>query len=505
MANKQKSNNLQPKKEKSSLVRFSGNRFRNGSFSATMILIAIAIVVVLNLIVSKVPSKYRELDMSGNKLYTLDDQSEELLKRLDMDVTIYFLGNKSIEDRYPELSRLLGNYEDGSDKIKIVRKDPELYPNFGTKYEATSSTVLIVESEKRTKLIDGTDLYTLTNQEAVYYYGEAEKYEFNGENLIANAVNYVTTDSVPKLYTLTGHGETEFDDTLQEYIKNSNITLEELSLATGGGVPEDASCIAIIAPKSDLNDTETKAVSKYLEAGGNAMIFGSETNKELPNFNSLLEQYGVTMEEGIVYEGDANYAMTDSPTYIVPKVETHDANSIVNENNGYILMTDAKSIAETENHKDNISVTTLFSTTESSYRKENAADSKSVGKEKGDAEGPFALGVAITVTEGTEGETEEETESTAEPKTKLVVYGSTSLISQNIYMQFSYNVAEVLSSLGWMCDTEDSIAIAGKSISSEALTLTEGDVNKWMSVYLIMIPAITIAAGIFVTIRRNRK
>lgn len=505
MAKKQKSNNQQSKKEKSSLMRFSGNRFRNGSFSATMILIAIGIVVVLNLIVSKIPSKYRELDMSGNKLYTLDEKSEELLKRLDMDVTIYFLANKSVEDAYPELARLLDNYEDGSDKIKVVRKDPELYPNFGTKYEATSSTVLIVESEKRTKLISSADLYTLTNQEAVYYYGESEKYEFNGENLIANAVNYVTTDNVPKLYALTGHGETEFDDTLQEYIKNSNITLEDLNLATGQGVPKDASCIAIIAPKSDLSNTEVKAVSAYLEAGGNAMIFGSETNKELPNFDSLLEQYGVTMEEGTVYEGDANYAMADSPTYIVPKVETHDANSIVNENNGYILMTDAKSIAETEKHNDNITVTTLFSTTESSYRKKNAATSESVGKEKGDAEGPFALGVAVTVAEKTESEGTEETESTAEPKSKLVVYGSTSLITQNIYMQFSYNIAEVLSSLGWMCDTEDSIAIAGKSISSEALTLTEADVNKWMSVYLIVIPVITIAAGIFVTVRRNRK
>lgn len=124
MAKKQKSNNQQSKKEKSSLMRFSGNRFRNGSFSATMILIAIGIVVVLNLIVSKIPSKYRELDMSGNKLYTLDEKSEELLKRLDMDVTIYFLANKSVEDGYPELARLLENYEDGSDKIKVVRKDP---------------------------------------------------------------------------------------------------------------------------------------------------------------------------------------------------------------------------------------------------------------------------------------------------------------------------------------------------------------------------------------------
>lgn len=500
---KKKSNNQKPKKEKSSLVRFSGNRFRNGSFSATMILIAIAIVVVLNLIVSKIPSKYRELDISGNNLYTLDEQSKELLKRLDTDVTIYLLANKAIEDYYPELSRLLGNYEDESDKVKIVRKDPELYPNFGTKYEANSSTVLIVESKKRTKLVDYNDLYTVTNQEAVYYYGEAEQKEFTGENAIANAVNYVTTDDIPKLYELTGHGETAFDDTIKEYIENANITVEDLKLATGNGVPEDADCVAIVAPQSDLNDTEVKAVSKYLEAGGNVMVFASDTKKELPKFDGLLEQYGVTLEKGIVYEGDSNYAMTDSPTYIVPKVETHDANSIVNEGNGYLLMTDAKSIAETENHKDTITVTTLLSTTESSYRKENAADSESIGKEKGDAEGPFALGVAVTLSDKKAGEGEEETET--EPKAKMVVYGSTSLISQNVYAQFSYNIAEVLSSLGWMCDTKDSISIAGKSISSEALTLTEADVNKWMTVYLIVIPVVTIAAGIFVTVRRNKK
>lgn len=504
MTKKNNINNPDTKKEKSSWIRFSGNRFRNGSFSATMILIAVAIVIVLNLIVSKIPSKYRELDISSNKLYTLDEQSKELAKRLDMDVNIYVLANESVGDSYPELVRLLENYEDVTDKIKVTWKDPNLYPTFATKYEATGTTVLVVESEKRYQLIDRSDLYTITNQEEVYY-GETAEYDFNGESLLANAMNYVTTDNIPKLYTLSGHGETEFDDTLQEYIQNANITLEEMNLSTGTGVPEDASCIAIVAPKSDLNDTEIKAITKYLDAGGNAMIFTGETNKELTNFDALLEQYGVTVEKGIVYEADSRHVITDSPTYIVPDVETHDANSIVNENNGYILMADSKSIAETENHKDNITVTSLFSATESSYRKENVADSKSIGKEKGDAEGPFSLGVAITVTD--EEESEDAEESTAEPKTKLVVYGSTSLISQNIYMQFWYNVAEVLSSLGWMCDTEDSITIAGKSLSlnSESLTLTESDVSRWMAVYLIMIPAVTIAAGIFVTVRRNKK
>ena len=48
-----------------SIFSFRGSRFRNGSFSAAMIIIAIALVIVVNLVVSKLPTKYTEIDTAS--------------------------------------------------------------------------------------------------------------------------------------------------------------------------------------------------------------------------------------------------------------------------------------------------------------------------------------------------------------------------------------------------------------------------------------------------------
>lgn len=501
-----KKNSSKQSKDGNSIVRFSGNRFRNGSYSAAMIVFVIAIVVIMNLVVGKVPAKFKEIDLSENKVYTLDEQSKELLKRLDTDVTIYLLASesKAVDTNFPEVTKLLANYEAESNHIKVVRKDPELYPNFGTKYSANTSTVIIVESDKRYKLVDYNELYKVTNQEAVYYYGEAEQEEFAGENTIANAVNYVSTEKLPKLYTVTGHGETAFDETYQNFIKESNIEMEDLSLLSIDKIPEDASCVAILAPTNDLSDAELKVMSSYLDAGGNALIIGGEGSKKLDKFDAFLEKYGVVIEDGVVYEGNSDNT-AGSALMILPKVANHDANSIVNENQGRICIQKAKSVKESKDHAKNIKVTDLFTTTDQSYKKLGADDVESIAKEAGDEAGPFALGVAVTISENEEAENEE-AETTEDIKSKLVVYGNDSLISQKVYYDYSFNVAEVLSSLAWMCESEDSITIASKSLSASTLeNLTSADESRWMMVYLIIIPVFVVATGVIVIVRRNRR
>ena len=51
--------------------------------------IFIVIVVVINLIINTVPSKYSEIDVSDQKLFSIGKQTEKFLKNLDKDVTIY--------------------------------------------------------------------------------------------------------------------------------------------------------------------------------------------------------------------------------------------------------------------------------------------------------------------------------------------------------------------------------------------------------------------------------
>ena len=98
-----------------------------------MIIIAIALVIVVNLVVSKLPTKYTEIDVTGNNLYSIGKESKKLLHKMDEDVTIYYLLSATAENTYSELTKLLENYKDeAGGRIKIVKKDPELYPNFGS-------------------------------------------------------------------------------------------------------------------------------------------------------------------------------------------------------------------------------------------------------------------------------------------------------------------------------------------------------------------------------------
>lgn len=57
---------------------FKDKKFKQGSYMALSTIIIICIVIVLNLLVGKFNMK---LDLTKNKLYTLSDQSKQILKR----------------------------------------------------------------------------------------------------------------------------------------------------------------------------------------------------------------------------------------------------------------------------------------------------------------------------------------------------------------------------------------------------------------------------------------
>lgn len=279
---------------------------------------------------------------------------------------------------------------------------------------------------------------------------------------------------------------------------------------TSGEVPEDADCLIINAPTNDFSKDTADAIIKYLQNGGNGIILSNyqEGDKKMPNFNSVLEAYGVAIEKGILYEGDSNYTSGNSPTYIVPDIKSLDVSKDLVEANAKVFMPAAQSIVELEDKSDTINVAALLTTSNQAYLKEEPENATTYEKEDKDKDGTFNLGVVITDSEESE-EASEESASTEETeeniKTKLVVYGTSNLVDESIYSQVTpYNVSLFIKTIGWMCDSEDSITIASKSISEEALTITDSQVNTWMMVYLILIPVFVIGAGITVVVRRRR-
>lgn len=72
--------------------------------------IVVAIAVIVNLVVQELPSKFREIDLSTQKLYTIGEQTKKILEDLDTDVELYFIAQDGSESS--DIQKLLEKYEE---------------------------------------------------------------------------------------------------------------------------------------------------------------------------------------------------------------------------------------------------------------------------------------------------------------------------------------------------------------------------------------------------------
>jgi len=114
-------------------------------------------------------------------------------------------------------------------------------------------------------------------------------------------------DDLPVIYQITGHDEGTLGSEFQSAVEKANMSLSSIELLNEESVPEDASAIIINAPQKDFNEADAKKVIDYLKAGGKAIIIGSYTDTDMPNFDSILETYNVEFTKGVISENDAQH------------------------------------------------------------------------------------------------------------------------------------------------------------------------------------------------------
>ena len=458
------------KKEKKPLkqkIKDSMNKkyIKNGSYSVVISAVFIVIVLVVNMIVGSLPSKYTEVDVSAQKLYSITDDTKNFLKKLDKDVTIYQVVQSGSEDE--TIKKLLEKYEEGSDHIKVEQKDPVV-----------------------SKVVNYSSIYESSIDYNTY---QSTTTGFDGEGQIDSAISYVTSEDLPVLYTLDGHGEKDLDSTLQEDIQKANIDIKSLNLITEESVPDDAACLLINAPTSDISESEKDAIIDYLENGGKAMIFSDYTEESMDNFDAVLKNYGVERTEGIVIEGDSQH-YAQMPYYLVPTVNSTDAVSDFASKGYYVLMPYAQGIKKTDDVRDTVTINSLLTTSDSAYSKVDV-NSGAIEKTDDDIDGPFDLGVSITETLDDDKETQ------------IVYYTSSNLMDSQINQMVSGgNEQMIMSSLSWMCSSDETstISVPSKNLQISYLTLTAYDVSFWKIMVMGIIPVVFLVMGFMVWLKRRK-
>lgn len=468
---------------------FTGRMFKAGSYSTFAAVVVIAIAVAVNAIVSSLPSGVTQIDLTSQSLYSLSDQTRRIVTSLDKDVTLSLLCTTGQEDS--TINTLLSRYAGLSPRVTVKAVDPTTQPGFLKNYEVSDlyANSVLVECGDKYRFVNYTDIYvTSYSYSSTSYYGYDTTTSFNGEEALTSAIHYVTSDSLPKVYALNGHGESELDSSYTDDMEKENLETADLSLLTMDAVPEDASCVLIYAPTSDLSDTEAQKLIDFVNAGGGiVLITDYMESAKFPNLLTLTQAMGLTVQDGIVIEGDQNMCLRGYQHYLLPTINSHDITDPLIDGKYYALMPLAQGIVKTGSGTGTI--TALLSTSDSSYAKLAGLSIKSYDKEDGDIDGPFDVAVAVETGEG-----------------HFVWFASASMLSTQVNSMVSgANEDLFLNSLNWMCEQADSISIRSKSLETSTLTVPSAQSSALSILMIGVIPALLVAVGLVIWYRRKRR
>ena len=107
---------------------FKSRKFKMGGYQTLIMVIVIILVIGLNLVVNKMNIT---VDLSSQKMFTLTSDTTNLADKIKDKVTLYYMCQDGSE--MTQIEKVVDNY-DGLGTIKVVKKDPVVYPNFSKTY-----------------------------------------------------------------------------------------------------------------------------------------------------------------------------------------------------------------------------------------------------------------------------------------------------------------------------------------------------------------------------------
>ena len=456
---------------------------KGGAYSLVVTAVVLAIIIVVNIFASALPTNLTKFDISASKLYSITSNTKVVVNNLKQDVTIYWVVQADAEDDVIE--NLLGKYESLSDHIEVVKKNPDVFPTFTEQYtdEKVPNNSLIVESGDRSRYISYNDIYVQESDMYSYSYTTS----FDGEGAITSAIDYVVTEDLPQLYILEGHGEAKLPATFADSIEKENLESTTLSLLTVDEIPEEADAIVIYNPQSDISKEEADMLADYAANGGKLLVMaGPVEGAALTNLNSLLEDYGISVVEGIAIEGDRNHYAFGYPYVLMPDMQSSDITDSLMEENYYPILPLSQGLRVGTGGSG--TVTQLMTTSDAAFSKLAGFGLETYEKEDGDIEGPFTLAVSIQT--GGDGQ---------------IVWFSASDFLHDMYNAYSSgaNVDLAMNALSSLVGEREAIAIRSKSLNYNYLTITESTSATLKTLMIGVFPLIYLGIGILIIVRKR--
>ncbi len=473
-------------------------KWRHGSLGMAVLAALIVAGVFINIAVQSLEDTYGwRRDFSFNGYTVTGEQTQAVVDSLPAEVEIFLLYQSG--DMDSQLYEVLMRYHRLSDKITVTPMDIAKNPGLLTRFQGELTQTL--ETDSVIVNCDATQRYKILNYEDFVTQGyniEQGTFEIAGlayEKSVTEALVYVTQAQLPTIGVLQGHGELTLDamQNLTDFLRRNNYEVTTVDLLVSGSLSE-VDMLLIAGPQKDLTTQELEAVQSFAQEGGSLFVIRNYTDPvTLPNYMSLLKNYGVTPIPGVVVAGEEDSgSYYGERIYLLPYFTQMEMTQPLIAASMDVLLLAGASAFETPAQTDNaLSAATVLKTGANAYVKnpENGADS--IDFEEGDRKGELTL--AILSGRMHAGGT----------VSRMFAIGNSTVFTDEYMYQRTFNEEFILQVMGELMPQKSvSLDIIAKSAFHPGMRAGSQTVGVML---LTALPLLTLVAAALVLLpRRNR-
>ncbi len=322
--------------------------FKRGGYAVLAIAIVLTGAILVNVLMSFLAKRVDlEYDLTSDKKHSISEENAEYIKSVDKEINIYVMAASASEyyggymnyyanqmgytdstgDYYEQTTKFLEKYADLNKNIKVTYMDPygTQMAEISTKYPEsfmygdilvtcsfTTSSGATLDNYRNLTL---TDIYTAEDTSGMASMGY-DYYYINGSRLetsLTSAVASVISEETKKVAFLASHSKAGTFDYFKGVLELNNFKVDEITGDILKEIPQEYDAAVIVAPVKDFTKEELSALSVFLEGNGKLsktlLFYGDTGYQRLPNLYNFLGEWGIAVENGIVFETNDGYYM----------------------------------------------------------------------------------------------------------------------------------------------------------------------------------------------------
>ena len=417
-----------------------------------------------------------DADWTATGRNTLNEATVKLLTRMEQPVHITAFARESqLLTTRQTIQEFIGRYQKHKNDIEITFINPDTAPDITRKMGITIDGELVVE-----------------------YGGRKQHVQSLKEEVLTNTLQRLMRSGEQHVVFIAGHGERKPDGRanfdlgrFSQHLADKGIKTSAISLNETPQIPSDTAVLVIAGPQVNLLPGEVKLIEEYINNGGNLLwlhapgkLYGSEP---------FAKQLWVSFIDGIVVPTTQLLGIADPSFALVNRYNDH---PMVRDFTFMSIFPQAAGIQYQQ--QDNVEASTFLQTVPRSWSETGPLQGTIAYDKDKEQLGPLTIGLALTITSQSSADNDKAKQQ------RIVIIGDGDFLS-NAYLGNQGNQDLGYNILNWLSHDDNFIAIPVTVTPDKELTMSKTMGVVIALVFLIILPLLLLASGVFIWLKRRKQ